>query len=110
MRGVLGAQVGMFPDVAEALALGHWGRGDTLSALITAEWYLRRMPGWGRPFEFVSRLMQQAGRPEEARDTVSAACPAQRAQHSRRCVHSAVRAVSVEDGIASIWAAALGAA
>ena len=60
----------MFPDVAEALALGHWGRGDTMSALITAEWYMRRLPDWGRPFEFASQLLQQAGRPEEARDTV----------------------------------------
>ncbi len=66
----------MFPDIAEALALGHWGRGDTMSALITAEWYMRRMPDWGRPFEFASQLMQQAGRPEEARDTVGGERPA----------------------------------
>ena len=62
----------MYPDVCEGLALKHWDRGDTMSALITAEWYMRKLPGWGRPFEFGYQLMQKAGRPEEARDTVGA--------------------------------------
>lgn len=30
-------QAGMFPDVAERLALGHLAKGDQMSALITGE-------------------------------------------------------------------------
>lgn len=30
--------VGKFPAVMQGLALGHEGRGDALSALVTAEW------------------------------------------------------------------------
>jgi hypothetical protein len=38
----------MFPDVAEALALGHLGRGDVTSALVAAEWCARRAGGGRR--------------------------------------------------------------
>lgn len=63
-------KAGMFPDVAERLALAHLGKEDTMSALITGEWYMRNshFPGWGRPFEFNSQLMARVGRQEEARD------------------------------------------
>jgi hypothetical protein len=73
MNAYLTKQVGMFPDVAEALALAHLSRGDTMSALITGEWYMRRgqFPEWGRPYEFNSWLMKEVGRPEESRDVVS---------------------------------------
>ncbi|KIY92887.1 hypothetical protein MNEG_15076 [Monoraphidium neglectum] len=31
-------KVGMFPDVAEALSLGHLARGDATSAMVAGEW------------------------------------------------------------------------
>ena len=48
-------------------------RGDRMSALITAEWYMRKnhFPGWARPFEFNAQLYDSIGRHEEARDGVS---------------------------------------
>ncbi|KAI3431528.1 hypothetical protein D9Q98_004578 [Chlorella vulgaris] len=66
----LARKAGMFPDVAERLALGHLAKGDSMSALITGEWYMRssQFPGWGRPYEFNSQLMARMGRAEEARD------------------------------------------
>lgn len=61
---------GMYTDVAESLTAAHLSRGDTMSALITAEWYMRasHFPGWGRPFEYASQVMKGVGRDEEARD------------------------------------------
>ena len=46
-----------------------------MSALITAEWYMRKnhFPGWARPFEFNAHLYDSIGRHEEARDGVSSA-------------------------------------
>ncbi|KAL4422026.1 hypothetical protein ABPG77_005456 [Micractinium sp. CCAP 211/92] len=63
-------KAGMFPDVAERLVQAHLDKGDTMSALITGEWYMRNshFPGWGRPFEFASQLMARVGRGEESRD------------------------------------------
>ncbi|WIA18097.1 hypothetical protein OEZ85_009575 [Tetradesmus obliquus] len=64
-------KVGMFPDVCEALSLGHLARGDATSAMVASEWYMRNnhFPGWGRPYEFASELFQKIGkRGEEARD------------------------------------------
>jgi hypothetical protein len=54
-------QVGMFPDVCEALSLGHLARGDATSAMVASEWYMRNnhFPGWGRPYEFASELFQK---------------------------------------------------
>eukprot|EP00887_Chlorella_sp_A99_P002465 scaffold10.g2465.t1 len=62
--------VGIFPDVAEGLALAHLAKGDDMSGLITAEWYMRstHLPGWGRPYEFACEVMRRVGRAEEARD------------------------------------------
>ncbi len=52
---------------------GALQRGDRMSALITAEWYMRKnhFPGWARPFEFNALLYDSIGRHEEARDGVS---------------------------------------
>lgn len=54
-------QVGMFPDVCEALALGHLARGDQTSAMVASEWSMRNnhFPGWGRPYEFAFELLQK---------------------------------------------------
>ncbi|KAK9834153.1 hypothetical protein WJX81_003350 [Elliptochloris bilobata] len=61
----------LFPDVAEALCRAHQERGDSLSALITAEWYMRgsHFPGWARPREYNAQLLAGIGRDEEARDS-----------------------------------------
>lgn len=55
------SQVGMFPDVCEALSLGHLSRQDTTSALVAAEWYMRNahFPGWGRPYEFAAEVFKK---------------------------------------------------
>ena len=68
-------RVGVFPDVAERLIARHLGRGDTMSALITGEWYSRKgaFPGWGRPYEAAARVYASLGRDEEARDCARAA-------------------------------------
>jgi len=54
----------MFPDVCEALSLGHLSRGDATSAMVASEWYMRNQhfPGWGRPYEFASELFQKVRR------------------------------------------------
>jgi hypothetical protein len=51
----------MFPDVAEALSLGHLARGDATSAMVAGEWYMRNghFPGWARPYEFCADLYRQ---------------------------------------------------
>lgn len=64
-------RVGMFPDISESLAMGHLKRGDTTSALVASEWYMRNnhFPGWARPYEFAAELFVKIGkRDEEARD------------------------------------------
>lgn len=70
LNAYLTKQVGMFPDVIEALTAVHLGKNDTMSALITGEWYMKgsHFPNWGRPYEFASQLMDKVGRGEEARD------------------------------------------
>lgn len=54
----------MFPDVCEALSLGHLARGDETSAMVASEWYMRNQhfPGWGRPYEFASELFHKVRR------------------------------------------------
>ena len=68
-------RVGAFPDVAERLITRHLAKPDTMSALITGEWYSRKgsFPGWGRPYEAVARVYASLGRGEEARDAARAA-------------------------------------
>lgn len=63
-----------FPDIVEQLVANHMQKDDTMSALITAEWMMRKQhfPGWGRPFEYNARLYKHIGRAEEARDSVGA--------------------------------------
>ena len=65
-----------------------------MSALITAEWYMRKnhFPGWARPFEFNALLYDSIGRHEEARDGVRSAasswlrlCPRQLTGPFRPC-------------------------
>lgn len=58
------------PAVAERLVTRHVDRGDTMSALIAAEWYMRRghFPGWGRPYDYAASLLAATARPDEARD------------------------------------------
>jgi len=58
------------PAICESLALAHLTKGDTMSGLITAEWYMRQgnFPDWGRPYEFACELLAEHGRPEESRD------------------------------------------
>ena len=53
-------RAGMFPDVVERLALEHLGRGDQLSALITAEWC-------ARPLASFFRRMRAVGLPKSMR-------------------------------------------
>ena len=64
---------GMYPDVVEQLVANHLQKRDSMSALITSEWYQRptHFPGWGRPYEFNAGLLKQLDRLEEARDNVS---------------------------------------
>lgn len=66
----LARRAGMFPDICERLATAHAAKGDSMSALITAEWYMRQgnFPNWGRPYEFVCMLLESTGRFEERRD------------------------------------------
>lgn len=68
----------MYPDVVEQLVANHLDKGDSMSALITAEWYMRpkHFPGWGQPYEFAAGLYRQLGRLEESRDSVSASSAA----------------------------------
>lgn len=63
-------KIGMFPDVCEALSQSHIQKGDTTSALVASEWYMRNgyFPGWARPYEFAGELLTSLDRGEEARD------------------------------------------
>jgi hypothetical protein len=38
MSAYLTRKAGMYPDVVEALAMGHLAKGDSMSALVTGEW------------------------------------------------------------------------
>ena len=71
LNAYLARRVGMFLDVSEALVQAHFEKGDDMSALITAEWYMRdgQFPNWGKPYEYVSDLMVgRLNRREEGRD------------------------------------------
>ena len=70
LEAYLVRRVGMFCDVSEHLVQAHLDKGDNMSALITAEWYMRdgNFPHWGRPYEYVFDLMSKLGRQEEGRD------------------------------------------
>lgn len=70
LEAYLTRKAGMFCDVSEKLALNHLKKGDSMSALITAEWYMRpgHFPGWARPYEFTAGLLEHVKRREEARD------------------------------------------
>jgi hypothetical protein len=70
LEAYLARKACLSPTVCETLALSHLKKGDTMSALITAEWYMRQgnFPEWGRPYEFACGLLAEHGRPEESRD------------------------------------------
>ena len=73
LNAYLARRVGMFLDVSEALVQAHFEKGDDMSALITAEWYMRdgQFPNWGKPYEYVSDLMVgRLNRREEDRKSV----------------------------------------
>ena len=74
LNAYLTRKAGMYPDVVEQLVAKHLEKGDSMSALITSEWYMRpkHFPGWARPYEFSAGLYKQLGRQEESRDSVSA--------------------------------------
>jgi|AntAceMinimDraft_12_1070368.scaffolds.fasta_scaffold66966_1 hypothetical protein len=67
--------VGKFPAVMRDMALGHEGKGDVLSALITAEWFGNdsAFRGWGSAQAFNARMLARHGRREEARDAARVA-------------------------------------
>ncbi|KAK9809015.1 hypothetical protein WJX72_007933 [[Myrmecia] bisecta] len=71
LQAYLTRRAGMYIDVVEQLMANHLSKGDTMSALITGEWYMRskHFPGWARPFEANALLFQDINRMEEARDT-----------------------------------------
>lgn len=73
LHAYLTRKAGMYPDVVERLVANHLDKKDNMSALITAEWYMRpkHFPGWGRPYEFAAGLYRHLGRLEESRDSVS---------------------------------------
>lgn len=73
LNAYLTRKAGMYADVVEQLVANHLDKDDKMSALITAEWYMRpeHFPGWGRPYEFAAGLYQHLGRLEESRDSVS---------------------------------------
>lgn len=71
LNAYLARKVGMFLDVCEELVQAHLDKGDPMSGLITAEWYMRdgQFPNWGKPYEYVSDLMiSTMNRKEEGRD------------------------------------------
>lgn len=71
LNAYIARRVGMFLDVSEALVQAHFEKNDPMSALITAEWYMRdgQFPNWGKPYEYVSDLMiDRLNRQEEGRD------------------------------------------
>ena len=78
-------KAGMYPDIVEQLVANHLEKGDSMSALITSEWYMRptHFSGWGRPYEFTAGLYKQLGRLEESRDSVSCCC-----RHLHSSAHS----------------------
>ncbi|TVU48654.1 hypothetical protein EJB05_08296 [Eragrostis curvula] len=67
-------KVGLFPDVLERKTLKHFEKGDSVSALITSEFYTRdQFPGFGRPFVFNSEILKRVGRVSEAKDSARVA-------------------------------------
>jgi len=62
-------RVGPFPDLYQAMAQQHKGRGDESSALISAEAANGKFPGFGSTFaSYAKLLLTFANREEEARD------------------------------------------
>ncbi|KAM3316999.1 hypothetical protein ACQJBY_034901 [Aegilops geniculata] len=67
-------KVGLFPDILERKASRHLEKGDSVSALITSEFYTRdQFPGFGRPFVFNSEVQKRIGRTSEAKESARVA-------------------------------------
>lgn len=75
LNAYLTRKAGMYPDIVEQLVANHLEKGDSMSALITSEWYMRpkHFSGWGRPYEFSAGLYRQLSRLEESRDSARVA-------------------------------------
>lgn len=73
LKAYLLLRVGGLPALYEELALKHQAKGDQTSAAVTAERAGVASHGWGRPQAFLSRLMEEQGRMESAREAARAA-------------------------------------
>lgn len=73
LKAYLLLRVGGLPHLYEELALKHQAKGDHTSAAVTAERAGVASNGWGRPQAFLSRLMEEQGRMESARESARAA-------------------------------------
>ncbi|XP_075514892.1 protein IN CHLOROPLAST ATPASE BIOGENESIS, chloroplastic-like [Primulina tabacum] len=67
--------VGLFPDILERKMKHHLDKGDTVSALVTAEFYTKKehFPGFGRPFVYNAEILRKVGRNSEAKDSARVA-------------------------------------
>ncbi|KZV22109.1 hypothetical protein F511_11637 [Dorcoceras hygrometricum] len=67
--------VGLFPDILERKIKHHLDKGDTVSALVTSEFYTKKehFPGFGRPFVFNAETLRKVGRNSEAKDSARVA-------------------------------------
>mmetsp|Transcript_28141 Transcript_28141/g.81353 ORF Transcript_28141/g.81353 Transcript_28141/m.81353 type:complete len:394 (+) Transcript_28141:40-1221(+) len=62
-------RIGPFPDLYEAMSLGHQAKGDEQSSLIAAEASNGKFTGFGSTFAFYAKLLSTfSHRKEEARD------------------------------------------
>mmetsp|Transcript_11039 Transcript_11039/g.15020 ORF Transcript_11039/g.15020 Transcript_11039/m.15020 type:complete len:395 (+) Transcript_11039:103-1287(+) len=61
-------KVGKIPSAMQQLVAAHQAKGDTESALITAEWMQGHMSEWGFGAAFLALMLRDLGRMDEARD------------------------------------------
>jgi hypothetical protein len=89
----------MFPDVCEALSLGHLSRGDATSAMVASEWYMRNQhfSGWGRPYEFASELFHKVRCAACVNQTAAQDCKALLCHAAP--VHGLLRAAASQAGV-----------
>ncbi|XP_038723009.1 protein IN CHLOROPLAST ATPASE BIOGENESIS, chloroplastic-like isoform X2 [Tripterygium wilfordii] len=68
-------KVGLFPDVLERKVIGHFEKGDRVSAMVTGEFYARKehFSGFARPFAFNAEVLLKVGRKLEAKDAARGA-------------------------------------
>ncbi len=46
LNAYLTRKAGMYPDIVEQLVANHLEKGDSMSALITSEWYMLSITGY----------------------------------------------------------------